>query len=152
MRVSQMTRRMKQDSGAQALEFALIAPALLFMLFGAIYALLVVAAHVTLAHAASTAVRYAAVPTDNIEPVYPASGQVSAKLFALTPFFEPDDCATSLSGASVPNSQVNLSVSCSLVNPLADVLNGIRALFPGAEGGPFAGTFTVSAQATGRRE
>lgn len=150
--VSGRRRALRDEEGAAALEFALVSPLLFFLFFGIIYVLLVVAANVTLAHAASTAVRYASVPTDNIEPVYPSPAQVEAKLFSSTPFFTAEGCATSVIGDSRPNSPVTLGVSCPFANPLGNVLNGLRGLYPDGEGEPFADSFDISATVMGRRE
>lgn len=152
MRTPRYLRRLKLQDGAQTLEFALVAPAFIFLVFAIMYALLVVSANVSLAHAASAAVRYAAIPTDNIEPVYPAPEQVSEVLFDSTPFFSAETCTTSLAGDAAPNAPVSLSVICPFANPLGAVLNGLQGLVSNVERESFGETFNVSAAATGRRE
>lgn len=147
-----MFRRLKAEGGAQTLEFALVAPVLLLMVLGCIYALLVVTAHVTLAHAASAAVRFASIPTDNIEPGYPTQDEVSERLFTSTPFFSRDGCTVALAGDRVPNAPVSLNVSCPFANPLGSVLSGLQAMFSNSREQPYPDMFTVSATATGRRE
>lgn len=145
------TDRLKGEEGAQTLEFALVAPLTIFLFFGIVYSLLAVAANVSLAHAASSAVRYASIPTDSIQPVYPSPAQVQSKLFAATPFFTQTSCTTSVTGASTPNSPVSLSVSCPFANPLGASLNGLRRFF-GGSGDPFGSTFQMTATAKARRE
>lgn len=144
--------RFGADDGAQTLEFALLAPAIVFMVFGIVYALLVVTANVSLSHAASVAVRYASIPTDNIVPEYPDSAQVAGRLFDSTPFFESGSCTLSLSGDPVVNAPVNLDVECPFANPLGTALNGLRGLMSAGDEAPFGNTFTISADATARRE
>lgn len=150
--LSGRVRRLKADDGAQMLEFALVAPVVVFLLFGIIYALLAVAANVSLSHAASAAVRYASIPTDNIEPVYPSAEDVSARLFDSTPFFAPESCLSSVSGGAVPNTVVSVSVECPFPNPLGITLSRLSTLLAGDGGQSFGDTFTLSALATGRRE
>lgn len=147
-------RRLLQDeSGAEALEFALLFPLVALLIFGLIYGLLAIAAHVSLAHAASRTVRYASIATDSVGDTYPDNDQVEARLVENTPFFSAQACETVVVGDERENAPIQLDVSCSFPNPIGAAVSGIRNVINGSDDGVrFATTFQMSAHAEARRE
>ncbi len=153
-------RLRREQTGAEIAEFALVAPILLLAIFGLIYAMLAAAAHVSLAHASSVAVRYASLPVDPVLDVYPSLGQVTDKLHASTPFFGTGSCTTALTGDSTANSRVVLTADCRFPNPLGRTLNALAAVVGGEPQAPEPGDgpyvdssdITISSTAKARRE
>ena len=142
--------RIRDEAGAEAIEFALIAPLVLGLIFAIVYGLLVVAAHLTLAHGTSIGVRYATMPTDPVTDTYPTEAEVEARIVATTPFFSADSCATTVAGDRIPNAPVSVEVSCTFPNPAGAVLDGLFDLFTGD---PDVGhTVGISAHGQARRE
>ena len=140
------------EHGAETVEFALIAPLAIFLIFGMIYALLAIAAQVTLTQASAMGARYASIPTDQIARTFPSASAVASKVYASAQFFKPGNCATTVTGATAANSLVSLNVSCAFPNPAGDLMNGIRRLFLGDSEAPYSSSLTMTASATSRRE
>ncbi len=141
----------RDETGAEALEFALVAPVALFIIFGVIYFLLAVAAQISLHHAVSQTTRYAAIPTDPVTTTYPEPEDVQAHLDDATPFFDAGSCTTSVDGDEYQNAPVTVEASCAFPNPLATAMNGLKGVFSEDPGG-FSETLSMSARGTGRRE
>ncbi|MGH2769038.1 MAG: TadE/TadG family type IV pilus assembly protein [Actinomycetota bacterium] len=145
-------RFLRDEDGAEIIEFALVAPLVLFLVFGLIYGLLTIAAQLSLAHAASVGVRYASIPTDPAVDAYPTPGAVATRVVDSTPFFGAGACATTVTGDSTPNAPVDLDVSCDFPNPLGRALNGLRGIFIPDGASPYASDLSLSMSARGRRE
>lgn len=148
-------RLLSEEAGAEALEFAWVAPGLLIVVFGLIYALILLAAQLSLSHAAGVAARYASLPTTALSDDYP-DHLVPQKLIDGTPFFSVEDCTTLVNGAApagptaaAANSSVVVEAACEFPNPLGSVL---EALMGEPIGGAFAPSLTVTARAQQRRE
>ena len=141
------------ERGAEALEFALVAPVALFLIFGLIYGLFAVAAHVSLAHATSRGVRYASIPIDPVTGIYPSSDQVEDFVLDHTPFFTAATCETVVVGDARENAPVTLDVDCNFPNPAGGALNGLRDVFTRSDGpDTYDSTLQMSAHAATRRE
>ncbi|MDQ4148856.1 MAG: pilus assembly protein [Actinomycetota bacterium] len=143
----------RDQAGAEALEFAFVGPLLFLLVFGVIYALLAMAAQLSLNYAANVGVRFATIPVDAPANLYPTPQSVQSKVADSTPFFQADDCTTSVPPAGTPNEEFTLTVSCDFPNPAGRALRGLGGLFGGGGGGSDdAGTVTLTADAKGRRE
>lgn len=140
------------EHGAETVEFALIGPIAIFLVFGIIYGLLAIAAQVTLTQASAVGARYASIPTDQIARTFPTASAVASKVYASAPFFKPGNCATTVTGATTANSPVSLNVSCAFPNPAGDLMNGMRRLFLRDSAAPYSSSITMTASATSRRE
>lgn len=116
------TPGISDERGAAALEFALVFPVVVFIVFALVYGLFAVAAHTSLAHAASRGVRYASLPIDPISGTYPSVADVEAYVDDQTPFFTAASCETSVVGDSTENAPVVLDVSCAFPNPAGKVI------------------------------
>ena len=136
----QRTLRITDEGGAAALEFALVFPFVAFLVLGLIYGLFAVAAHISLAHAASQGVRYASLAVDPISGVYPSVADVEAHVDDHTPFFAAANCETTLVGDSLENAPVTLEVNCAFPNPAG------KAIGLGSD------ELTMTAHAEARRE
>jgi Flp pilus assembly protein TadG len=115
-------RHLSDDKGAAMLEFALVFPVVAFLIFGLIYGLFAVAAHVSLAHAASKSVRYASIAVDPVSGIYPSTEQVEAYMDDNTPFFTASSCETTVVGESRENAPVTLDLDCTFPNPAGKVV------------------------------
>jgi Flp pilus assembly pilin Flp len=143
----------KEERGAEAIEFALVFPVVAFLVFGLIYGLLAVSAHVSLAHATSRGVRYASLAIDPVAGIYPSTEQVEAHVVAQTPFFGAEGCDTVVVGESRENAPVTLDVSCDFPNPMGTALSALKSFFQGSDGTEeYADVLGMSAHAEGRRE
>lgn len=145
-----MTVRLRDDRGAEALEFALVSPMVLMIVFGVIYALLAVSAQLSLSYAASVGARHASIPTDFVNGVYPTDGAVVERVAAATPFFAADSCGGGVTGTTKQNDKLTLSVTCDFPNPIGHVVGLL--LGDAATTGAFAPVLKMSARAEARRE
>lgn len=144
-------RRLRDESGAETVEFAFVAPVLFLLVIGLVYALLAVAAQVSLGHAASRTLRYATIPTDPVSGVYRTEAEVATHLAAQTPFFSAADCTTTVTGEERENAPVVVATTCAFPNPLGGAVAGLRnAFFGGGSGQP--DEISMTARAEGRRE
>jgi len=139
-RLTRITPRITDDRGAAVLEFALVFPVVAFLIFGLIYGLFAVAAHVSLAHAASRTVRYASLATDPVAGLYPTVEQVETYMDGQTPFFTASSCETTVAGESRENAPVVLDLTCAFPNPAGRVVGFVDE------------DITMTAHATARRE
>lgn len=139
------------ETGAESVEFAFVAPVALFLIAGIIYFLLAVSAQISLHHAVSQTTRYATIPTDPVTTTYPTAAEVDAHLEQATPFFAAGSCTTSVTGEEKQNAPVTVEASCDFPNPLGAAMNGLKQAFTD-DTAEFADTFTMSARGTGRRE
>lgn len=143
-------RLLRDERGAEALEFAIVAPVALFLLLGLLYALLSLAAWLSLGHATSGAVRYAAIPQAG---TYPDADAVRERLVGATPFFGAEACQTTIDGEEIEGRAVRLEVACTFPNPPGAVLSGLRNVFFGGDGTEAYGSvLTMTARAEARRE
>ncbi len=141
------------DGGAETVEFALVFPVIAFLIFGLIYGLFAVAAHVSLAHATSRGVRYASIPIDPVTGIYPTSAQVEDFVDGHTPFFTAAGCVTTVVGENRENAPVTLDVGCDFPNPAGAALNGLRNIFTRSDDPPvYSDDLEMSAHAKARRE
>ncbi len=146
-------RLLKDERGAEALEFGLVFPVVALIIFGLIYGLLALAAHISLAHASARGVRYASLPLDPVAGIYPTVTQVSERVDESTPFFTAAACETTVVGEAKENAPVTLDVSCNFPNPLGAALSGLRSLFTSADDpSTYSNTLTISAHSQSRRE
>jgi Flp pilus assembly protein TadG len=145
-------RALLNESGAEAVEFALVAPILFFLIIGLIYFLLLFSAHVSLSHAVSVGMRFAVVPTTPNVKLYPAASAVNSRVADSALFFDPEDCSSSVLGDVIQNSQVTLTVSCNFPNPAGGALDGLRSLVTSTGASSYSSNVQVAASARGRRE
>lgn len=146
-----LARVRRDETGAEAVEFAIAGPVALFLIAGVIYLVMAVAAQVSLHHGASVGVRYASIPTDPVATTYPSATEVEARLDDATWFFTADSCTTLVDGDEIQNAPVDLDVTCTFPNPLGAAMNGLQRTFTDSTGG-FSDTFDMSARAKARRE
>lgn len=147
MRFRQIRR---EEAGAEAVEFALVAPLLFMFIFGLIYVLLAMAAQLSLSYATNVGVRFATIPVDAPLNVYPSQEAVAERVVESTPFFEPGDCTTTVPPGGTPNEAFTLTVSCDFPNPAGGALTGLSGIFGG--GASYDSDLTLTADARGRRE
>ncbi len=140
------------ESGAEAVEFALVAPMLFFVVLGLVYFLLLFSAHVSLSHAVSVGMRYAVVPTAPNSREYPTAAAVNARVTESALFFKPGDCSSSVLGDVFQNAPVTLVVSCNFPNPAGGALNGLRTLVTSTPTSSYSSAVAIEADAKGRRE
>lgn len=143
----------KDERGSEVVEFALVFPVVMFLVLGLIYGLFAVAAHVSLAHAASRGVRYASIPVDAASGVYRTTEEVEAFIDDNTPFFSAASCETTVIGDALENATVSLDVVCDFPNPAGKALSGLRDLLLNTdEPDRYADALAMSAHAEARRE
>jgi Flp pilus assembly protein TadG len=148
---SRWTRVRKDDNGAEIVEFALVAPLVLLMIFGLIYGMLATGAQLSLSYATSVAARYASIPTAG--STYPTPAQVGAKLADSTPFFGTGACTTTIAGSSgVANSPMTISATCNFPNPLGGAVAAIRGVITGTTLPNQPDTLALTASAQSRKE
>ena len=148
-----ITRLARGDDGAEVIEFALVFPILALLLFGALYGIFSTAAHVSLAHATSRGVRYAAIPVDPVTQTYRTTDEVENYVDGHTPFFTAERCVTTVSGDARENAPVVLEVACDFPNPFGRAANAMRDVVTrGSTASPDSEAVTISARAEGRRE
>ena len=133
----------KGETGAEAVEFALIAPILLFLVFGLIYLLLLFAAQLSLGYATNVGVRHAA--------INPSEPEVLNKALEATPFFSADSCDPAVGGGGGPNQPVTLTLTCDFPNPAGGAANALRQTFFGG-GSEIESTVELAARAQSRKE
>ncbi len=149
-RVTRTIRLRREEAGAAAVEFALLAPLVFFLLFGLFYLLMLFAAQLSLGYATNVAVRYAAIPSNAAGTAYPSDSDVMTKVAASTPFFPEGSCTLDIPPPAGVNQPVSLTVDCEYPNPFGQAANGFRqALFGGDEISP---TVALTATAESRRE
>lgn len=137
-----MRRLVRDERGAEVIEFAIVLPIAMVLLLGTMYALLVVSAQMSLQHAVNVGARTATLPDATTQAV-------ETRALDATPFFHADTCETTTSGAAVDNAPVAVDMDCPFPNPLGRVV----AVFAGQqETGPFAPELHLTARGTGRRE
>ena len=154
-----MLRRIKTDeSGAEAVEFAVVAPVLLLIVFGLIYVLLWVSAEISLGHAVTEGVRLASIP-NTATGAYPSAAVVEARIDDSTPFFsqeataaDPPDCLITVTGAASPNNPVRVAADCDFPNPAGTAARALGNIFPGTTRPDQPSTIDVSASAERNRE
>jgi Flp pilus assembly protein TadG len=143
----------KDERGAETVEFALVFPVVAFLILGLLYGLFAVAAHVSLAHAASRGVRYASIPVDAVSGVYRTTEEVEAFVDENTPFFTASSCETTVTGDALENAPVTLDIVCGFPNPAGKALSGLRDLLLNThEPDRYADALAMSAHAEARRE
>jgi Flp pilus assembly protein TadG len=142
---------LRDERGAEALEFAIVFPVAALIIFGLIYGLLALSAHISLAHAAARGVRYASLPTDPVAGIYPTVADVEQRVDESTPFFTGAACETTVVGEAKENAPVTLDVSCDFPNPIGATLSALRSLF-GGSGDAYSDDLTISAHSESRRE
>jgi Flp pilus assembly protein TadG len=134
----------RADGGFELLEFAMVVPVFLFLVFAMIFTLMDAGAYIALTHGALQGVRYESIPTDPIAGTYPTNTAVANVVAASTPFFHNGQCSTTTSGGAAENQPVSVSVSCTYLNPLGSALGGLGALVA-----RLAGASSSSSSATG---
>lgn len=146
-----LSRLRRKEDGAEAVEFALIAPIAFFLVIGLLYVLLLFAAQLSLAHATAVGVRYAAI-MDSATLTYPTTAQVKTKIADTTPLFGANACTPVFTNSSTaPNSLLRLDVTCSFPNPAGSAISGLRNAFFGG-GSTVPSTVSISAAARARKE
>lgn len=140
------------EVGAEAVEFALIAPILFMLLLAALYFLLLFSLEVSLAHATSRALRYAVLPLPPSYDQYPSTAAVQSRLTESSVFFKPSNCSLTLTGAQAANASVSLKASCSYPNPVGGALNGVSRLVDPDGDANYSSNLVIAADAEGRRE
>ena len=146
--ISRFRQLRRDENGAEAVEFALIAPIVFLLVFGLIYLLLVFAAQLSLGYATNVGVRYAAIPSSGAS--YPSSTQVLNKALDSTPFFNTSVCSPALASGDI-NKPVTLTLSCDFPNPAGGAANALREAFFGG-GDEIKSTVKLSATAQSRKE
>lgn len=146
-RFARFLRLRREESGAEAVEFALIAPVLFLLVAGLIWLLLAFAAQLSLGYATNVGVRYAAIPTSGS---YPSAAQVMSKALDSTPFFGSSSCTPVLTAGDV-NKPVTFTLSCDFPNPAGAAVNALRGGFFGG-GSEIDETLEMSATAQSRKE
>jgi Flp pilus assembly protein TadG len=145
---ARFTKLRRNEEGAEAVEFALLAPVLFFLVFGILYVLVLFAAQLSLGYATNVAVRYAAIPTAG--STYPTAPQVLTRALNSTPFFGTSSCSPNLAAAGT-NAPVTFTMNCDFPNPAAGFVNGLRQTFFGG-GSDIQSTVELSATARSRKE
>lgn len=153
-RLARYTALRKEERGAEAVEFAFIGPLLFFVMLGIFYVLFLAAAQVSVARSASVGVRYAAIKDKDLGR-YPTAADVNSNVLNRAFLFASGDCTTDTGkstglGAGTPNAPIMLSVSCTMSNPAAQAVNGIRNALWGS--GETTTTIQLTADARARRE
>lgn len=148
-KVARINALKKNDNGAEAVEFALVGPLLFFVIIGILYVLLLAAAQLSVARAATVGVRFASI---NEGSGYPSTTQINSEVLSNTPLFAAGACTTtSLSGGGAPNAEMSLSVKCDFPNPAGRAVSGLsNALFGGSE--TAESTLELTAEGTARKE
>lgn len=143
-------RRLRREDGAEAVEFALIAPLLFFMIFGLFYLLILFAAQISLGYATNVGVRYAAIPIDG-GSAHPTAAQVLTRAVDSTPFFSESMCSTPSLVSSGTNRPVTLTMNCDFPNPAGGAVAALQDTFFGGSG-EISNTVALSATAQSRKE
>ncbi|HEX2180407.1 MAG TPA: TadE/TadG family type IV pilus assembly protein [Actinomycetota bacterium] len=146
--VHRLNKLLRREEGAEAVEFALVGPMVLFLVFGVIYMLLLAGAQLSLGYATNVAVRYAAIPVSGT--TYPSASQVVNKVDSVTPYFTASSSTPSLAAGGV-NQPVTLTMDCDFPNPAGRAANALRNAFVG-NGEEISSTIELSATARSRRE
>ncbi|CAN5888897.1 hypothetical protein BH23ACT12_BH23ACT12_05540 [soil metagenome] len=149
-RIQPFRKQLKDETGAEAVEFALVGPIVFFLVLGAVYVLLLFAAQLSLGYATNVGVRYAAVPNDVVAYSYPSAAQVKAKALSATPFFNNSTCTPALTTATA-NQPVTFTLNCTFPNPAGAAVNGLNQTFFGG-GSTVASSVALSATAQSRKE
>lgn len=147
-----MVKRLRSEDGAEVVEFALVFPVFAFIVFGLIYGLFAVAAHVSLAHATSRGVRYASIPVDPLGGTYRSTGEIEAYMDGQSPFFSASTCETTVVGEERTNAPVSLDVACDFPNPAGRVVSALSGLIDRDRPVSHSDALVISAQAEARRE
>ncbi len=141
------------DRGAEVIEFALVFPVLIFLIFALVYGLLAVAANASLAHAASRGVRYASIPVDPVYDTYRTEDEVADYVADQAPMFAKSSCDTTVSGDQTSNAPVTLVVTCDFPNPMGKALSALRTILTGNDNpDAYSDSLEMSARAEARRE
>ncbi len=140
--------RVNRERGAVALEFALILPVTLLLLFGLMYTGFYSFVAASAQNAAREAARYASVPSRHSwNPDYPTDTEITDHARDAVPSWARGDVAIDVSdaGSERPGSVVTVTVSYSEI-PLFGALSGLlgNVGLDGATG--------ITRAATGRRE
>ena len=155
-RVARLRAASREERGAEAVEFAFIAPLLFFLVIAIFYVLFLVAAQVSVARSASVGVRYAAI-FDKALNRYPTSADVQSKVLDHAFLFQSGACTTDTAnsvglGAGPANAPIKLTVRCDMANPAGQAVAGLRSAFWGGSGSEGSATLQLKADAQARRE
>jgi len=156
-RASRIRSAVKEEKGAEAVEFAFVGPLLFFLVLAIFTVLFMAAAQVSVARSASVGVRYAAI-FDKSLGRYPTVGDIQNKVLNDAFLFRRGACTANTAksvgiGAGAPNAPITLSVSCDMDNVAGQAAGAIRSVLWGGGSGPEnAATFTLTADARARRE
>lgn len=143
--------RLKDDRGAEAVEFAFVGPIMFFLLFAVLYLLFMLAAQLSVARAATVGVRYAAIK-DQTLGAYPTAAQIQTNVLNTTALFKAGDCNGTMNPAAAPNAPITLNVTCQMSNPIGQGLAAFRSLLFGSSGDEGSATLQLTADAQARRE
>lgn len=146
--IARFTKLRRDEEGAEAVEFGLLAPLLFFLVVGIVYVLILFAAQLSLGYATNVAVRYAAIPTAG--STYPTEPEVLTRALSSTPFFDTSSCSPNLAAAGT-NAPVTFTMNCDFPNPAGEFLNGLRQRVFGG-GSEIQSTVELSATAQSRKE
>lgn len=146
--IARFTKLRRDEEGAEAVEFALLAPLVFFLVSGLLYVLILFAAQLSLGYATNVAVRYAAIPIAG--STYPTAPQVLTRALNSTPFFNSSSCTPGLAAAGT-NAPVTFTMNCDFPNPAGTIANSLRQSFFGG-GSEIQSTVELSATAQSRKE
>ena len=154
--VARMRAALRQERGAEAVEFAFIGPLLFFLLLAIFYVLFLVAAQVSVARSASVGVRYAAIFDKSLNR-YPTPADIQNQVLDHAFLFRSGACSTDGAnsvglGAGPPNAPIRLSVTCEMANPAGQAVAAFRSALFGGGGSEGSATMDLKADARARRE
>jgi Flp pilus assembly protein TadG len=133
--------RERDDNGAAAVEFAILVPLLLIVVFGIIAFGLVLFSQISATHAARETVRQIAVNNPNVDTCAEVETLIENKAG-----FAPTDVEVTTDGARGPGDQVTLTFVVPTSDGAVGALRGVTSFFPGGTV-ILPSEFTVSADA-----
>jgi Flp pilus assembly protein TadG len=138
-----MKRVRSSQRGAATVEFALVLPVFLLILWFGIFAAWLGVTRVLLDHGAQAGARYAAIPISNDLRTYPSESDVATQVADATPLLTPG--SVRVAGSATRNSPVTVDVSYQV--PLPAPIAVLLHVF-----GNSRSDVTVTARAEARRE
>ncbi len=118
----------RSDDGASAVEFALIVPVLLIIVFGIIAFGLVLFSQISATHAAREAVRQISVNNPDVDSCGELTEYITAKSG-----FAPSSVVATSDGDGSPGDQISLTVEVPTSEGAVGALAGVTSIIPGGQ-------------------